>query len=77
MTADKNSMLHLDALAWKASMLGVSYGKLSETLTQEQTAEIVDEYMEYCREKQKQEQLRSQRAKANKKKRPGNRLQEN
>lgn len=45
-------MLRLDALAWKANMLGISYGKLSETLTQEQAAEFVNEYVEHCQRQQ-------------------------
>lgn len=52
----------LEALAWRASELGTSYGKLSAALTSQQIKEVAAEYLKMCRKRQEQEQRRLQQA---------------
>ena len=56
-------MLYLDALAWKARELGMSYGKLSVALTPEETEAVAAEYRELRRRRQEEEELRLRQAK--------------
>ena len=56
-------MLYLDALAWKARELGMSYGKLSAALTPEEAEAAAAEYRELCRRRQEEEELRLRQAK--------------
>lgn len=37
----------LNAIAWKARKIGISYGMLSATLTKDEEAKIYDEYEKY------------------------------
>lgn len=51
-------MLQLETLAWKANQMGISYGKLGTLLTPQQIESYIEEYLEYRRKMQIQEQLR-------------------
>lgn len=58
-TKTKNSV-EIDAVAWKAHLQGVSYGKLRSALTMDDIEKMAEEYRSYLTKKERATAKRAQ-----------------